>query len=135
MKTIFFGAAATAVLRPDPGMKVRVLAVTADVSGATQGEQLQVTYSRFPTIVARALSQPVTADAALLAASVGSGDTQQMIDSQTPATGVEVYNTNTGGICFPLPNIWWDEEVRIGVLGSVSASLTNIQLLYDEAKA
>lgn len=124
--------AASVVIQCPAGMKNRVLAIEAVISGPVDGEQIVVTFSRETNQpLVRACAGILTAATTEVSFFVGGDQSEASLDKIDPVTGVATFVQTADTATGPLPDIWWDKQVTIG-LSAISASVSRFRTTIQE---
>jgi len=99
-----------------PGYEIRLVAVRAvPTVGFTEGEEFHVLFGRGAVAVAEAGSAELGPSFATISAFIGGQANAPRSIQTVVATGINVFTSSMELATMPLPDIWWDRNVRITI--------------------
>jgi len=96
-----------------PGQLVRLVSISAAMTGLAQGARLVATICQPGAAGIVAFTGPTTSDTVNASLFLGADLTQPLLDTTTVATGVANYDIDDGFVSGPLPEVWWEFEVNV----------------------
>jgi len=97
-----------------PGYELRLVSLRATPTAPfTEGEQFNVTFGRGSVVIAEAASAELGPSQLTIAAFIGASVNSPRPIQQIVATGILVFTSSLDVATMPLPDIWWDRNVRV----------------------
>jgi hypothetical protein len=97
-----------------PGYELRLVSLRATPTVAfTEGEQFNLTFGRGGVIVAEAASAELGPSQLSIACFIGASVNAPRPIQQVVATGLLLFTSSLETATMPIPDIWWDRNVRV----------------------
>lgn len=101
------------------------------MTGAADGDQFTITYSRSGQVLFTATSGPITASAAVITGGLGLIPVTPVVVDFDTVTGISDFGSNLTAANVALPDVWFPWSVSLTVATS-TGSVDSFIVLYEE---